>query len=62
MELNTRNDTQEMEHLELFTKEPVIKNIQLLFKNYDELKKNHKKAIRRNKGSSNKTYYRNTRK
>ena len=42
VELNTRNDTQETEQLELFSKGPVIQNIELLFKNYDALKKENK--------------------
>jgi hypothetical protein len=62
MELNTRNDTQEMEHLELFAKDPVITNIQLLFKNYDELKRKNKKTLRKYKGKDKEIYPRSTRK
>lgn len=50
MEINSRNNNHEMEHLELFAKKPVVQNIELLFKNYAALKKKNKIIVLKLKG------------
>ena len=50
MEITSRNNNHEMEHMELFAKKPVIQNIELLFRNYDVIKKKNKAMAMKYKG------------